>query len=135
MPVVMTACHHQPLDLARAHSLGARGFLLKDFGPERLADTIRRVADGGDTWSREEVRRVTGVLTAAQPEGEVDSPLTRRESEVLEHVVRGLTNRKIADELGISYETVKEHVQHIIHKLGVNDRTQAAIWAVRNGLA
>lgn len=135
MPVVMTACHHQRTDLAQAHSLGARGFLLKTFSPEQLVATITQVAAGGETWSRKEVRRVTGVLTSTQPAATIDSPLTRRESEVLAHVVRGQTNRQIAGELGISYETVKEHVQHIIHKLGLSDRTQAAVWAVRNGLA
>jgi DNA-binding NarL/FixJ family response regulator len=60
--------------------------------------------------------------------------LTLRESEVLRKLSLGTTNRKIADELGISYETVKEHVQHILRKIGVNDRTQAAVWAVRKKL-
>jgi DNA-binding NarL/FixJ family response regulator len=60
--------------------------------------------------------------------------LTLRESEVLRRLSLGTTNRKIADELGISYETVKEHVQHILRKIGVNDRTQAAVWAVRKKL-
>ena len=134
MPVVMTACHRHPAELAQAHSLGARGFLVKDFSPERLVATICRVAEGGETWTREEIRRVTGVLASARPAANADFLLTRRESDVLKHVVRGQTNRQIADELGISYETVKEHVQHIVRKIGVNDRTQAAVWAVRSGL-
>jgi DNA-binding NarL/FixJ family response regulator len=53
---------------------------------------------------------------------------------VLKHLAQGLTNKQIADELGISYETVKEHVQHILRKIGVTDRTQAAVWAVRSGV-
>ena len=134
MPVVMTACHSNPADLARAHQSGASGFLLKDFTRDQLLATLRRVRAGEQTWSREEVRRVTGVLTSAQPIADVEVPLTPRESEVLEYVTRGLTNRQIAVELGISYETVKEHVQHIIRKMGVGDRTQAAVWAVRKGL-
>ena len=61
-------------------------------------------------------------------------PLTQRESEVLRQLSYGLTNKEIAQSLQISYETVKEHVQHILRKLGVSDRTQAAVWAVRKGL-
>ncbi|MDP7206557.1 MAG: response regulator transcription factor, partial [Pirellulaceae bacterium] len=60
--------------------------------------------------------------------------LTQRESEVLQQIALGLTNKEIAQVLGISYETVKEHVQHVLRKVGVADRTQAAVWAVRNGL-
>ena len=65
---------------------------------------------------------------------DVEVPLTQRESEVLRQVALGLTNKEIALVLHISYETVKEHVQHILRKVGVNDRTQAAVWAVRNSL-
>jgi DNA-binding NarL/FixJ family response regulator len=60
--------------------------------------------------------------------------LTQRESEVLHQMANGLTNKEIAKMLKISYETVKEHVQHILRKIGVKDRTQAAVWAVRNEL-
>ena len=54
---------------------------------------------------------------------------------MLRHMAGGLTNKQIADAMKISYETVKEHVQHVLGKIGVSDRTQAALWAVRNGLA
>jgi len=65
---------------------------------------------------------------------DVEVPLTQRESEVLRQVAYGLTNKEIAVALHISYETVKEHVQHILRKIGVSDRTQAAVWAVRKEL-
>ena len=65
----------------------------------------------------------------------MEAPLTEREAQVLRHMAGGLTNKQIAKALRISYETVKEHVQHVIHKVGVSDRTQAAVWAVRKGLA
>ena len=68
------------------------------------------------------------------PGAEADVPLTKRESEVLKQLAFGLTNKEIAQTLGISYETVKEHVQHILRKIGVSDRTQAAVWAVRKDL-
>ena len=60
--------------------------------------------------------------------------MTQRESEVLRQLALGLTNKEIAQALSISYETVKEHVQHILRKVGVSDRTQVAVWAVRKGL-
>ena len=65
---------------------------------------------------------------------DVEVPLTQRESEVLRHLASGLTNKQIAVAMHISYETIKEHVQHILCKIGVGDRTQAAVWAVRNNL-
>jgi DNA-binding NarL/FixJ family response regulator len=63
-----------------------------------------------------------------------DIPLTNRELQVLRHVALGLSNREIGRSLGISIETVKEHVQNILRKLDVTDRTQAAVWAVKKGL-
>jgi DNA-binding NarL/FixJ family response regulator len=77
---------------------------------------------------------VSGALAGPRSGGEIDVPLTKRESEVLKQLAFGLTNKEIAQALGISYETVKEHVQHVLKKLGVADRTQAAVWAVRNDL-
>jgi DNA-binding NarL/FixJ family response regulator len=64
-----------------------------------------------------------------------DSPLTPRESQVLTQIAHGLSNKEIAEVLAISVETVKEHVQNLLRKLAVNDRTQAAVWAIRQGLA
>ena len=63
-----------------------------------------------------------------------DIPLTNRELQVLRHVALGLSNREIGRSLGISIETVKEHVQNILRKVDASDRTQAAVWAVRRGL-
>lgn len=65
---------------------------------------------------------------------EEDVPLTQRETQVLRHVALGLSNKEIGKSLEISVETVKEHVQNILRKIVVNDRTQAAVWAVRKGL-
>lgn len=133
MPVLMTACHPHPAELAQAHRLGASGLLLKDFTPERLQAAILRVASGEQIWSREEVRRATAVLSSDHPTSDIEAPLTPRERDVLGYVVEGLTNQGIAEQLDISYETVKEHVQHVIRKVGVRDRTQVAVWAVRKG--
>ena len=75
-----------------------------------------------------------GALATPRLAADVEVPLTQRESEVLRQLAYGLTNKEIAQALHISYETVKEHVQHILRKVGVADRTQAAVWAVRKNL-
>ena len=77
---------------------------------------------------------MTGALATPRITADVEVPLTQREGEVLRQLANGLTNKQIAEALQISYETVKEHVQHVLRKIGVTDRTQAAVWAVRKGL-
>ena len=108
--------------------------MLKGTTKDKLLDAIRRAAKGENIWTREELRRVTGALATPRLAAGVEVPLTQRESEVLHQLALGLTNKEIAQSLQISYETVKEHVQHILRKIGVTDRTQAAVWAVRKGI-
>ncbi|HWB13826.1 MAG TPA: response regulator transcription factor [Pirellulales bacterium] len=134
MPVLMLSTYDNPTYIARAVALGASGYLMKGISRDDMIAAIRRVAEGGDAWTREELRRVTGALATPRVSADVEVPLTQRESEVLRQLAFGLTNKEIAQALGISYETVKEHVQHVLRKIGVSDRTQAAVWAVRKGL-
>lgn len=134
LPVLMFSTFDNPTYVARAVALGAAGYLLKSASRSQLIEAIRAVARGESLWPREELRRVSGALAGPRAAGEIDVPLTKRESEVLKQLAFGLTNKEIAQALGISYETVKEHVQHVLKKLGVADRTQAAVWAVRNDL-
>jgi DNA-binding NarL/FixJ family response regulator len=134
LPIVMLSTYDNPTYIARAVALGAGGYVLKGSSREKLLETIRTAAKGDNAWTREELRRVTGALATPRLAGDVEVPLTLRESEVLRQLAFGLTNKEIAQSLGISYETVKEHVQHILRKVGVSDRTQAAVWAVRQGL-
>ena len=134
MPVLIFSTYDNPTYVARAVALGANGYLLKGVGSERIVSAIRSVATGESIWTREELRRVTGALATPRLAADVEVPLTQRESEVLRQLALGLTNKEIAQALSISYETVKEHVQHILRKIGVSDRTQAAVWAVRKGL-
>ncbi|HBE71513.1 MAG TPA: DNA-binding response regulator [Planctomycetaceae bacterium] len=134
LPVLMFSTYDNPTYVARAVALGAAGYILKSDGKERLMQAIETAARGESAWSREELRRVTGALATPRVVSDVEVPLTQRESEVLRQLANGLTNKEIAMALGISYETVKEHVQHILRKIGVSDRTQAAVWAVRKGL-
>lgn len=134
LPVLILSTYDNPTYVARAIALKASGYVLKGAGRNELLNSIRQVAAGETTWSREEKRRVSGAMSAARVEANVEAPLTRRESEVLRQMAFGLSNKEIAKALQIGYETVKEHVQHILRKIGVSDRTQAAVWAVRNGL-
>lgn len=134
LPIVIFSAYDNPTYIARAVALGAAGFVMKNAPRERLLEAIRKAAAGDSAWTREELRRVTGALAAPRLTGDIEVPLTQRESEVLRQMALGLTNKEIAKMLGISYETVKEHVQHILRKIGVTDRTQAAVWAVRKNL-
>jgi DNA-binding NarL/FixJ family response regulator len=132
--ILVFSTYDNPTYVARAVALGANGFLLKGCTRDQLLAAIRKIASGEDAWTRDELRRVTGALATPRLASDVEAPLTQRESEVLRQLAFGLTNKEIAQALGISYETVKEHVQHILRKIGVTDRTQAAVWAVRKGL-
>ncbi len=133
-PIVMFSTYDNPTYIARAVALGANGYVLKGAVRDKLLDTIRTASTGESAWTREELRRVSGALATPRLAADVEVPLTQRESEVLRQLAYGLTNKEIAQVLGISYETVKEHVQHILRKVGVSDRTQAAVWAVRKKL-
>jgi DNA-binding NarL/FixJ family response regulator len=134
MPVLMLSTFDNPTYIARAVALGASGYILKDCTRDELLNAIRTAAAGESAWTRDELRRVTGALATPRLAADVEVPLTQRESEVLRQLAYGLTNKEIAQALHISYETVKEHVQHILRKIGVSDRTQAAVWAVRKKL-
>jgi DNA-binding NarL/FixJ family response regulator len=134
MPVLMLSTFDNPTYIARSVALGASGYLLKGCTREELLKAIRAAATGESAWTRDELRRVTGALATPRLAADVEVPLTQRESEVLRQLAYGLTNKEIAQALHISYETVKEHVQHILRKIGVSDRTQAAVWAVRKQL-
>ena len=133
-PVVMFSSHDNPTYVARAVALGAAGYLSKNASRNEIISAIQTAASGESIWSRDELRRVTGALAAPRNGSDHEVSLTKRESEVLKQLALGLTNKEIAQSLGISYETVKEHVQHILRKIGVSDRTQAAVWAVRKNL-
>lgn len=134
LPIVLYSAYDNPTYIARAVALGAAGYVLKSAPRERLIEALQTAAAGESAWTREELRRVTGALATPRLSQDIDVPLTHRESEVLRQMAQGLTNKEIAKMLGISYETVKEHVQHILRKIGVTDRTQAAVWAVRKNL-
>ena len=131
--VLMTAIDN-PTYMARARAVGAAHCLLKDVSQKELVAAIENAAAGKPASGSGKFGRVTASLAARGKGPALDAGLTPRESQVLAHVACGLSNDEISHTLGISVETVKEHVQNILRKLAVNDRTQAAVWAVRSGV-
>jgi DNA-binding NarL/FixJ family response regulator len=119
--------------LLAAVQAGAAGYLLKDVAPAQLAEAVRAVARGEAALGSRPAAR---LLREYAQGGSGASPvaLTGREREVLTLVGRGLANKQIARELSIAEKTVKTHVSHVLSKLGLADRTQAALYAVRVGL-
>jgi DNA-binding NarL/FixJ family response regulator len=130
--VLIVTTHEVPDYLLVALKAGAAGYLLKDITRHDLLATIRRVLRGESVLSGEIATRTLQQITSQQapPGGMRLERLTPRERDVLKLVVEGQTNRQIAGQLSLSIGTVKIHVEHIIAKLGVSDRTQAAVHAV-----
>jgi NarL family two-component system response regulator LiaR len=119
--------------LLPAIQAGAAGYLLKNVQPKELARAVRAAHNGEALLDpRVAARLVEAIAQPAAADGPPER-LTPREREVLELIGRGLSNKRIALELGVSEKTVKTHVGHVLAKLGVSDRTQAALYAVRAG--
>jgi NarL family two-component system response regulator LiaR len=112
---------------------GAAGYLLKDVQPRELVGAIR-AADAGETILHPTVAARLVKEVSGRADQAPRAELTDRELEVLTLIARGMANKLIALELGIAERTVKTHVSNILGKLGLSDRTQAALWAVREGL-
>jgi DNA-binding NarL/FixJ family response regulator len=110
---------------------GAVGYLLKDAEPEEIHRAIRAAMRGEAPLAPKAAAALLAARSAASPSHD----LTEREREVLRLVTTGLANKQIARRLGISEKTVKGHLTHVFQAIGVTDRTQAALWAERNGLS
>jgi len=136
--VVMLTTYGNPQYLARAVQAGAAGYLSKDVDPEHIPNVIRSVVREHhlfDPALLREVLKNTAVGQSPSPPPVAPPPvsdLSDREIEVLRLVAEGFNNEAIATALVISLPTVKTHLRHIFEKLGVSDRTQAAVWAIRN---
>ncbi|MFI6800633.1 response regulator [Streptosporangium canum] len=124
-------------DVAPAMRAGASGFLYKDVDPAALVQAIRAVHGGQVLLAPEAAEAMLSAHAPAPAPaaGRYVAPLTDRELEVLTLIASGRSNREIARELAVAEKTVKTHVSNVLMKLGVQDRTQAALYAVRHGLA
>lgn len=137
--VVMLTVHDSDTSVFEALRAGAHGYCLKTVNTHQLSTAIKTVYDGAAWLDPKIARRVLEAATTPGTVGdeEPDVPkvsLSARELEVLRLVVEGLTNQEIAAKLILSVETVKSHVRHIMDKMAVSDRTQAAVKAVRERL-
>jgi DNA-binding NarL/FixJ family response regulator len=132
--VLVFTAHENGLAEARAFQAGANGYLQKSVSRDQLLGALGEVGGGKSLWTVSDQRRLNVFLRNPSPQAADYPPLTKREHDILCAMVEGLTNKQIGDKFGISAETVKEHVQHLFRKIGVTDRTQAAVWAVRNGI-
>jgi len=121
--------------VTEAIQAGAVGFLLKDVEADDLVRAVRGAARGEPQLHPDAARTLMGLATRPKPTTEPPALLTERERDVIALLAEGESNRQIARELSISETTVKGHVANILAKLELADRTQAAVYAVRHGLA
>jgi len=157
--VIVLTIHDDDEYIIELVNAGAKGYMLKDVDPARVIEAIRRVREGeafiptnlmtkvfqefrrrsaAEAWERaaggaEHSAAASHARQEAAHRGERD-PLTERELEILQLIVDGRTNKEIAQALFISEKTVKNHVTNILRKLDLSDRTQAAVYAIRNGI-
>jgi two-component system nitrate/nitrite response regulator NarL len=134
-PVLVLTMSEAGEDLAAALRLGVRGYLLKDMEPADVIDAIRRAARGELVVAPSIAGKLAAILQGHDEPGSAASlvrQLTGRERQILGHVAAGMSNKAIAKALGISHDTVKLHVRHILAKLGLSSRVEAAVFAVQN---
>ncbi len=131
--ILMLTVSDNEEDVLTALRIGADGYLLKDMEPEDILESIRKAMQGTLVISE----RLTQLLAKALRDEEKLSdndeltPLTSREQEILQQIANGMSNRRIAEALNISEGTVKVHVKHLLKKLNLHSRTEAAVWALR----
>ena len=131
-PVVILTMSDSEDDLSAALRAGVRGYLLKDMEPEEVIDAIGRAARGEMVVASAMTLKLAQILQSGPKVsvmGDLVASLTEREREVLDHVARGQSNKVIAQALDISHNTVKLHVRHIMDKLNLRSRVEAAVFA------
>ena len=136
--IVMLTMSEQEEDLFNALKNGAQGYVLKDTPSKRLHDELRRMQRGETPLSGLMATKVLEEFNRSrdpsQAHPEYREPLTETERQVLELLVEGLSNRQIADRIFLSENTTKKHMRNILEKLHLNNRVEAAVYAVREGL-
>lgn len=132
--VIILTVHNEADYLVRAVEIGANGYVLKDSGSAELVHAIKTVI-GGETYIQPDmIPMLNSKMVVRNQDKEKIKELTKREMEVLVLVSEGMFNKEIADKLHISERTVKNHISSIFRKIDVADRTQAAVFAIRNNL-
>jgi DNA-binding NarL/FixJ family response regulator len=141
--IIMLTAYHDDEQIFHSVRAGAAAYFPKDVTPRRLLEAVRQVSQGNyviddevldkpevASWLLQQFDKVAYI--DGMP-NEMFAPLSPREMEILQHIAKGQSNKEVAYELGISRQTVKNHMTSILRKLAVNDRTQAALYAVRRG--
>ncbi len=141
--VIMLTAYHDDEQIFHSVRAGAAAYFPKDITPRRLIEAVRQVSKGNyviddEVLNKPEVaswllQQFDKVAYVDGMPNEMFAPLSPREMEILQHIARGQSNKEVAYALGISRQTVKNHMTSILRKLAVNDRTQAALYAVRRG--
>lgn len=141
--VILLTGYDETEQVIPAALAGAAGYLAKDVNPDRLVQSIRDVANGkyvfaGRSFSQNELHnwlsnQTNGARRSYSEPGNPFHPLSDREMQVLNWLVKGMSNKEIATELNISHQTVKNHITAILRKFGVDDRTQAVVYALKRG--
>ncbi|TCJ16360.1 two-component system response regulator NarL [Parasulfuritortus cantonensis] len=131
--IVMVTVSDQTDDLVAALRLGADGYLLKDMEPEQMIDSLAAAAAGKIVVSDALTHLLaTALREQRQPRSAHEAGLTEQERRIVELIAAGLSNKVIARELGITEGTVKVHVKHLLRKLDLRSRVEAAVWAVEH---
>jgi DNA-binding NarL/FixJ family response regulator len=141
--IIVLAQNEEEDALFDAIKAGAAAFILKDVGPDDLVTIIRRVSDGeylinDKVFAKPAVasrvlKEFRELAVYGQDAAPIFAPLSPREVEILDNIAQGMTNKQVAYALSISEQTVKNHMSSILRKLSVNDRTQAVVYAMRQG--
>lgn len=132
--IILLTVHNEVDYLLKAVEIGADGYVLKDSGSAELVNAIEIVMSGESYIQPDMIPMLNSKMIAKNSDKEKMKNLTKRELEVLVLVSEGLFNKEIADKLSISERTVKNHISSIFKKIDVADRTQAAVFAIRNNL-
>ena len=135
IPVLVLTSFPDDDQVISAIQLGASGVILKDTPPEQLVDAIREVSHGKSALHPLVVHKLMKKVQQSATVLPLAQLLTNREVDVLKCLAQGLSNREIAQELSVSTRTVTTHVRNILNKLGLDNRTQAALYAVEHGIA
>jgi two-component system nitrate/nitrite response regulator NarL len=135
MPILILTVSEAEEDLARALRAGANGYLLKSMEPDEVIDAVQRAVKGETAVAPAMTAKLVNLLDAKHSADSLLDSLTQREREILAHLAKGESNKAIARQLDISYDTVKLHVRHILAKLNLSSRVEAAVFAVEHKLA